>query len=88
MTPSNTIKRLDMYIEYWKKSGDAQKSMNKLIQQCTEVSQVIELGQVQKIVLDMDKVINGLNEIDKTEAEELDRYINQQADLFKEKQNG
>ena len=88
MTPSNTIKRLDMYIEYWKKSVDAQKSMNKLIQQCTEVSQVIELGQVQKIVLDMDKVINGLNEIDKTEAEEYDRYINQQADLFKEKQNG
>jgi len=88
MTPSNTIKRLDMYIEYWKKSVDAQKSMNKLIQQCTEVSQVIELGQIQQIVLDMDKVINELNEIDKTEAEELDRYINQQADLFKEKQNG
>ena len=88
MTPSNTIKRLDMYIEYWKKSVDAQKSMNKLIQQCTEVSQVIELGQIQQIVLDMDKVINELNEIDKTEAEELDRYSNQQADLFKEKQNG
>ena len=88
MTPSNTIKRLDMYIEYWKKSVDAQKSMNKLIQQCTEVSQVIELGQIQQIVLDMDKVINELNEIDKTEAEELDRYINQQADLFKEKNNG
>ena len=88
MTPSNTIKRLDMYIEYWKKSVDAQKSMNKLIQQCTEVSQVIELGQIQQIVLDMDKVIYELNEIDKTEAEELDRYINQQADLFKEKQNG
>ena len=88
MTPSNTIKRLDMYIEYWKKSVDAQKSMNKLIQQCTEVSQVIELGQIQQIVLDMDKVINELNEIDKTEAEEYDRYINQQADLFKEKNNG
>ena len=88
MTPSNTIKRLDMYIEYWKKSVDAQKSMNKLIQQCTEVSQVIELGQIQKIVLDMDKEIYELNEIDKTEAEEYDRYINQQADLFKEKQNG
>ena len=83
MTPSSTIKRLDMYIEYWKKSVDAQKRMNKLIQQCTEVSQVIELGQIQQIVLDMDKVINELNEIDKTEAEEYDRYINQQADLFK-----
>mgnify|MGYP003128694288 FL=1 len=88
MTPSSTIKRLDMYIEYWKKSVDAQKRMNKLIQQCTEVSQVIELGQIQQIVLDMDKVINELNEIDKTEAEEYDRYINQQADLFKEKNNG
>ena len=88
MTPSSTIKRLDMYIEYWKKSVDAQKRMNKLIQQCTEVSQVIELGQIQQIVLDMDKVINELNEIDKTEAEEHDRYINQQADLFKEKNNG
>ena len=76
------------FIEYWKKSVDAQKSMNKLIQQCTEVSQVIELGQIQQIVFDMDKVINELNEIDKTEAEEYDRYINQQADLFKEKNNG
>ena len=88
MTPSNTIKRLEMYIKYWDKSVGVQKSLNRLKQQCTEVSQVIELGQVQKIVLDMDKVINGLNEIDKTEAEEYDRYINQQADLFKEENNG
>ena len=88
MTPSNTIKRLEMYIKYWEKSVDVQNSLNRLKQQCTEVSQVIELGQIQQIVLDMDKVITNLNDIDKTDAEELDRYINQQADLFKEKQNG
>jgi hypothetical protein len=88
MTPSNTIKRLEMYIKYWEKSVDVQKSLNRLKQQCTEVSQVIELGQIQQMVLDMDKVITNLNDIDKTDAEELDRYINQQADLFKEKQNG
>tara|TARA_R110002012_G_scaffold157073_2_gene318102 strand:- start:4686 stop:4952 length:267 start_codon:yes stop_codon:yes gene_type:complete len=88
MTPTNTIKRLEMYIKYWEKSVDVQNSLNRLKQQCTEVSQVIELGQIQQIVLDMDKVITDLNDIDKTDAEELDRYINQQADLFKEKNNG
>tara|TARA_R100000329_G_scaffold49615_1_gene45692 strand:+ start:1405 stop:1671 length:267 start_codon:yes stop_codon:yes gene_type:complete len=88
MTPSNTIKRLEMYIKYWDKSVGVQKSLNRLKQQCTEVSQVIELGQIQQIVLDMDKVITDLHEIDKTDAEELDRYINQQADLFKEENNG
>tara|TARA_R100001086_G_C11717707_1_gene226020 strand:+ start:90 stop:356 length:267 start_codon:yes stop_codon:yes gene_type:complete len=88
MTPSNTIKRLEMYIKYWEKSVNVQKSLNRLKQQCTEVSQVIELGQIQQIVLDMDKVITDLNDIDKTDAEELDRYINQQADLFKEENNG
>ena len=88
MTPSNTIKRLEMYIKYWEKSVDVQKSLNRLKQQCTEVSQVIELGQIQQIVLDMDKVITDLHDIDKTDAEELDRYINQQADLFKEENNG
>ena len=88
MTPSNTIKRLEMYIKYWDKSVNVQKSLNRLKQQCTEVSQVIELGQIQQMVLDMDKVITDLNDIDKTDAEELDRYINQQADLFKEENNG
>ena len=88
MTPSNTIKRLEMYIKYWEKSVDVQKSLNRLKQQCTEVSQVIELGQIQQMVLDMDKVITDLNDIDKTDAEEEDRYWNQQADLFKEKNNG
>ena len=88
MTPSNTIKRLEMYIKHWEKSVNVQKSLNRLKQQCTEVSQVIELGQIQQIVLDMDKVITDLNDIDKTDAEELDRYINQQADLFKEENNG
>ena len=88
MTPSNTIKRLEMYIKYWDKSVNVQKSLNRLKQQCTEVSQVIELGQKQQMVLDMDKVITDLNDIDKTDAEELDRYINQQADLFKEENNG
>ena len=88
MTPSNTIKRLEMYIKYWEKSVDVQKSLNRLKQQCTEVSQVIELGQIQQIVLDMDKVITDLNDIDKTDAEEEDRYWNQQADLFKEENNG
>ena len=88
MTPSNTIKRLEMYIKYWEKSVEVQKSLNRLKQQCTEVSQVIELGQIQQIVLDMDKVITDLNDIDKTDAEELDRYNNQQADLFKEENNG
>ena len=88
MTPTNTIKRLEMYIKYWEKSVDVQKSLNRLKQQCTEVSQVIELGQIQRMVLDMDKVITDLNDIDKTDAEELDRYINQQADLFKEENNG
>ena len=88
MTPSSTIKRLEMYIKYWDKSVDVQKSLNRLKQQCTEVSQVIELGQIQQMVLDMDKVITDLHDIDKTDAEELDRYINQQADLFKEENNG
>tara|TARA_R100000406_G_C3034674_1_gene104247 strand:- start:105 stop:371 length:267 start_codon:yes stop_codon:yes gene_type:complete len=88
MTPSNTIKRLEMYIKYWDKSVNVQKSLNRLKQQCTEVSQVIELGQIQQMVLDMDKVITDLHDIDKTDAEELDRYINQQADLFKEENNG
>jgi len=88
MTPSNTIKRLEMYIKYWEKIVDVQKSLNRLKQQCTEVSQVIELGQIQQIVLDMDKVITDLNDIDKTDAEEEDRYWNQQADLFKEENNG
>ena len=88
MTPTNTIKRLEMYIKYWEKSVEVQKSLNRLKQQCTEVSQVIELGQIQRMVLDMDKVITDLNDIDKTDAEELDRYINQQADLFKEENNG
>ena len=88
MTPSNTIKRLEMYIKYWDKSVNVQKSLSKLKQQCTEVSQVIELGQIQQMVLDMDKVITDLHDIDKTDAEELDRYINQQADLFKEENNG
>ena len=88
MTPSSTIKRLEMYIKYWDKSVDVQKSLNRLKQQCTEVSQVIELGQIQHMVLDMDKVITDLHDIDKTDAEELDRYINQQADLFKEENNG
>jgi len=88
MTPTNTIKRLEMYIKYWEKSVEVQKSLNRLKQQCTEVAQVIELGQIQQIVLDMDKVITDLNDIDKTDAEELDRYINQQADLFKEENNG
>ena len=77
-----------MYIKYWDKSVDVQKSLNRLKQQCTEVSQVIELGQIQQMVLDMDKVITDLHDINKTDAEELDRYINQQADLFKEENNG
>ena len=34
MTPSNTIKRLEMYIKYWDKSVNVQKSLNRLKQQC------------------------------------------------------
>ena len=88
MTPSSTIKRLKMYVKYWEKSIDVQKSLGKLKHQSTEVSQVIELGQIQLMVLEMNKVITDLHDIDKTDAEELDRYINQQADLFKEENNG
>ena len=32
MTPTNTIKRLEMYIKYWEKSVDVQKSLNRLVQ--------------------------------------------------------
>ena len=88
MTPSSKIKRLKMYVKYWEKSIDVQKSLGKLKHQSTEVSQVIELGQIQLMVLEMNKVITDLHDIDKTDAEELDRYINQQADLFKEENNG
>ena len=42
MTPSNTIKRLEMYVKYWEKTIDVQKSLSRLKHQSTEVSQVIE----------------------------------------------